>query len=69
MIPLEEFLEVAPESLKNSDSPHRQMINRLSYEFEERKRYNIYIFSKNNIYTLYKNILNFIYLKIIMLIK
>jgi len=38
MIPLEEFLEVAPESLKNSDSPHRQMINRLSYEFEERKR-------------------------------
>ncbi|ORX78757.1 hypothetical protein BCR32DRAFT_234838 [Anaeromyces robustus] len=38
MIPLEEFLEVAPESLKNSDNPHRQMINRLSFEFEERKR-------------------------------
>ncbi|ORX43404.1 hypothetical protein BCR36DRAFT_586685 [Piromyces finnis] len=38
MIPLEEFLIVAPEELKNSDNPHRQMINRLSFEFEERKR-------------------------------
>eukprot|EP00833_Pecoramyces_ruminatium_P016751 jgi/Orpsp1_1/1190783/evm.model.d7180000081211.1 len=39
MIPLEKFLEVAPESLKNdNDNPHRQMINRLSFELEERKR-------------------------------
>jgi len=39
MIPLEEFLEVAPDSLKNgNDNPHRQMINRLSFELEERKR-------------------------------
>ncbi|KAG4093214.1 hypothetical protein H8356DRAFT_949312 [Neocallimastix lanati (nom. inval.)] len=35
----QEFLEVAPDSLKNgNDNPHRQMINRLSFELEERKR-------------------------------
>jgi hypothetical protein len=39
LVPVEEFLKKAPDDLTLHSDPHQQMLNRLEFEYIERKRF------------------------------